>query len=86
MNALAQLTTADQTARIQAEAQTPTPDYQDMKNMMLGDLPADPAELKSKIKSVQVHKAKGVVTFETQANSWMIVMDQVNDTWKVSGF
>jgi hypothetical protein len=57
-----------------------------MKAMMLADLPADSAELRSRIKSVQIHKNKGVVTFETKANSWFVMLEEANGKWKVSGF
>ena len=86
VNALTQLTTAEQTARIQQEAGSPTADFQNMKTMMLADLPADSAELRSRIKSVQTHKNRGVVTFETKANSWMVMLEEANGKWKVSGF
>ena len=86
MIAITQLTTVEQTARIQQEARQPTPEYQEMTAMMLADLPADPTELQGKIKSVQTHKSRCVVTFETKANSWFVTMDQVNGAWKVAAF
>ena len=86
VNAMAQLATGEQAARIQQEATKPTPDFQDMKTMMLADLPADSAELRSRIKSVQIHKNRGVVTFETKANSWFVMLEEANGNWKVSGF
>lgn len=54
--------------------------------MTLADLPADPAALRSKIKSVQGHKNQAVVLFETKANSWFIQLVQVSGSWRVSGF
>ena len=86
LNAMTQLTTDGQTARIQQEATKPTPDFQNMKTMMLADLPADSTDLRSKIKSVQIHKNRGVVTFETKANSWFVMLEEANGKWKVSGF
>ena len=86
VDALTQLTTGEQAARIQQEATKPTPDFQNMKTMMLADLPADSTELRSRIKSVQIHKNRGVVTFETKANSWFVMLEEANGTWKVSGF
>ena len=86
VSSMAQLTTDEQTARIQQEATKPTPDFQNMKTMMLADLPADSTELRSKIKSVQIHKNRGVVTFETKANSWFVMLEEANGKWKVSGF
>ena len=86
VNAMAQLATGEQAARIQQEATKPTPDFQNMKAMMLADLPADATELRSRIKSVQIHKNRGVVTFETKANSWFVMLEEANGSWKVSGF
>jgi hypothetical protein len=85
MNAIARLATADQLARIQQEAKQPTPDFQDMKKMMLGDLPANPSDLRAAIKSVQIHKHRGVVLFDTKANSWFVTLDHVNGQWKIAG-
>jgi hypothetical protein len=86
VKAMTELATGEQAARIQQEATKPTPDFQNMKTMMLADLPADSTELRSQIKSVQTHKNKGVVTFETKANSWMVMLEEANGKWKVSGF
>ena len=86
VNAMTQLTTGEQTARIQQEAANPTPDFQNMKTMMLADLPADSTELRGRIKSVQTHKNRGVVTFETKANTWFVMLEEANGKWKVSGF
>ena len=55
-------------------------------SMMLEDLPADVAELRSRIKSVQIHKQRCVVTFETPANSWFVTMDLVDGGWRVAAF
>ncbi len=85
-NMLGQLTTAEQATRIRQEADRPTPEYQDMKTMMLADLPAEPADLQARIKSVQIHENRGVVTFETKANSWFVTLERVNGAWKVAGF
>ena len=86
MNTMTRLTTSEQAARIQQEASQPTREFQEMKTMMLSDLPANPAELRGRIKSVQTHKNRGVVTFETKANSWMVMLEDVNGTWKVASF
>ncbi len=86
MATLSQLSTAEQAADLQKEAAQPTSEAQEMKTMMLADLPAEPAALREIIKGVQVHKSKGVVTFETKSNTWMILMDEVNGAWKVSDF
>jgi hypothetical protein len=51
-DAIARLATAKQIARIQQETQQPSGDFQEMRTMMLDDLPADPAALRSKIKTV----------------------------------
>jgi hypothetical protein len=80
------LATAEQAARIRQESATPSPEYQEMTAMMLEDLPADASELRGRIKSVQVHKQRGVVTFETRANSWFVTMDLVDGGWRVAAF
>lgn len=86
VNLMTQLTTSEQAARIQQEEKQPTPGYQEMKIAMLTDLPADPTELRSRIKFVQVHKNRGVVTFETKANSWFVILEDVNGSWRVASF
>ncbi len=80
------LATADQAERIRQESAAPTAEYQQMTAMMLEDLPADVNELRGRIKSVQVHKERGVVTFDTPANSWFVTMDLVDGGWRVSAF
>ena len=57
-----------------------------MSAMMLDDLPADPAALRGRIKSVQTHANLAVVLFETRANSWFVQLAQADGGWKVSGF
>jgi hypothetical protein len=84
--AIARLATAEQLARFDQEMQQPNADSQETSSMMLEDLPADPAALRSKIKSVQGHKDRAVVLFETKANSWFVQLVQVDGTWKVSGY
>jgi hypothetical protein len=86
MAALERLATAEQVARIQQEAAAPTEAYQQLTGMMLEDLPADAGELRALIKSVQTHKQRSMVTFETRTNSWFVTMDQGNDPWRVAGF
>ncbi|MSR02470.1 MAG: hypothetical protein EXR94_06990 [Gemmatimonadetes bacterium] len=83
---LGQLTTAEQAVRIRQESDQPTPEYQDTKSMMLADLPAEPADLQARIKSVKIHENRGMVTFETKANSWFVTLEQVNGAWNVAGF
>ena len=85
-DAIAKIATAEQVARIQQETKQPTEDFQKMRTMMLDDLPADPAALRSRIKSVQTHANLTVVTFETKANTWFVQLAMVDDAWKVSGF
>ncbi len=80
------LATTEQAERIRQESAAPSPEYQQMTTMMLEDLPADIAELRGRIKSVQVHKQRGVVTFETPANSWFVTMDLVDGGWRVAAF
>ncbi len=80
------LATTEQAERIRQESASPTAEYQQMTAMMLEDLPADVNELRGHIKSVQVHKQRGVVTFETRANSWFVTMDLVNGGWRVAAF
>lgn len=83
---MTQLTTSEQAARIQQEEKQPTPEFLDMKNTMLTDLPTDSTELRGKIKGVQIHKNRGVVAFETKTNSWFVILEDVNGTWKVASF
>lgn len=80
------LATAEQAERIRQESASPSPEYQQMTAMMLEDLPADVNELRGRIKSVQVHKQRGVVTFETRANSWFVTMDLVDGGWRVAAY
>lgn len=70
----------------EAARSSPQAEFQDMRTLMLEDLPADPAALRDRIKSVQVHRDRGVVTFETKANSWFVQLDRAEGSWKVSGF
>jgi len=86
MAAIERLATAEQVARIQQEAATPTEEYQQLTGMMLEDLPADPGELRGLIKGVQTHKQRSMVTFETRTNSWFVTMDRVDGGWRVAGF
>jgi hypothetical protein len=86
VSSMANLTTSAQAARIQQEEKQPTPAYQNMKNDMLTDLPADPTELRARIKGVQVHKNRSVVAFDTKANTWFVILEDVNGTWKVAEF
>jgi len=86
MDAISRLATPEQVARIQQETAQPSAEFQEIRTMMLEDLPADPAALQSKIKSVQVHGNRAVVLAETQANSWFVQLDLVDGSWKVAGF
>jgi len=86
LNAVGQLATAEVAARIQQEAEPSTPESEASGAAMLADLPSDPAELRGLIKSVQMHENRGVVTFETRANSWFVLLERVNEGWKVSGY
>ncbi|MGH8619504.1 MAG: hypothetical protein ACREUW_17590 [Burkholderiales bacterium] len=85
-DAIARLSTAEQVARIQQETQQPTAESQQLRALMLADLPADPAALRERIKTVQTHADRAVVLFETKANSWFVQLTRGNDGWKVSGF
>ena len=85
-DAMIKLTTPEQTARIERETRQPTEDFQKMRSMMLGDLPADQAQLRSRLKTVQIHKDRAVVLFETKANSWFVQLAAVGGAWKVSDF
>ena len=84
--AIAQIATAEQIARIEQETQQPSGDFQEMRTMMLDDLPADPGALRNKIKTVQTHGNRAVVLFETKANSWYVQLVQEDNAWKISGF
>jgi len=84
--AMERLATAEQAERLRQEAMASSPEYQEMTGMMLEDLPADVNDLRSRIKSVQVHQRRGVVTFETRANSWFVTMDLVDGGWRVAAF
>ncbi len=35
---------------------------------------------------MQIHENRGVVTFETKANSWFVTLEQVNGAWKGARF
>ncbi len=85
--AIARLATPEQVARYEQESQAqPVADSQSMTQSMLQDLPADAGELRSSIKSVQTHKAQGVVLFETKSNSWFVQLTRADGAWRVSGF
>ena len=86
MATIARVSTPEQSSRIQQEAKQPTPEFQENKKMILADLPADATDLRSTIKSVQIHKNQGVVTFETKRNSWFVTLERANGEWKVAGF
>jgi hypothetical protein len=77
---LARLATTDQVARVSPDSAQSLMDAD-----MLADLPSDPTELRSKVKSVQTHEDRAVVTFETQANSWFVQLTATDGGWKVSG-
>jgi len=81
-DAIARLATAEQIARIQHESEKTSADFQDMLN----DLPADPAALRGRIKSVQMHGNRAAVVFETKASSWFVMLALADGSWKVSGF
>lgn len=83
---IAQLATAEQITRIQQEAQQPTAEFQEMRTMMLDDLPEDPAALKRLVASMQTHGDRAVVYFESKANSWFLQLAFVDGAWKVAGF
>lgn len=86
MDAIARLVTPEQLARIQRETAQPSAEFQEIRTMMLDDLPAEPVVLRSKIKTVQVHANRAVVLAETQANSWFVQLELVDGSWKVMGF
>lgn len=86
MQALAKLVTPEQLARLQQEQAQPSDEFQSMRTMMLEDLPADSSAFLEKIKYVQVHENRAVVTLDTQANSWFILLNEDNGTWLVSDF
>ena len=83
---IARLATAEQIAHLQQETQQPSAESDQARRMMMADLPADPAELRGKIKSVQTHAQQAVVLFDTKANSWFVQLVQEDGTWKISGF
>jgi hypothetical protein len=85
-DAMARVLTAEQIARVKQESERPSGDFQRMRTMMLGDLPADPAALRATIRTVQVHGDRAVVLAETKANSWFVQLARVDGAWKVSGF
>jgi len=85
-DALARVLTAEQIARLKQESERPSGDFQRMRTMMLGDLPADPAALRATVRTVQVHGERAVVLAETKANSWFVQLTRVDGAWKVSGF
>ena len=84
--AMSRLATAEQIDRMRDEIAHPTADAQQLRAMMLEDLPADQANLQSTIKSLQTHEKLAVVTFETKANTWFVQLALVDGVWKVSGF
>jgi hypothetical protein len=86
MAAIGRLATPEQVSRLEQEAVQPTPEFQEILTLMLEDLPADPAALRSRIKSVQTHGDRGVVLAETDANSWFVQLQRVEGIWKVAGF
>ncbi|MBC7781008.1 MAG: hypothetical protein H7125_12990 [Proteobacteria bacterium] len=86
LKTMMQLTTTKQGERLQQEMKKPTPDFQQNTKEMLGDLPADRKELRGIIKYVQMHKERGLVSFETKRNSWFVTLENVAGTWKVAGF
>lgn len=83
---LERTSTTEQFARLQQELASPTAEFEDMKRAMLEDLSADTSALRTLVSSVQVHEQKGVVSFNTPANSWFLTMDRVDNTWRVSAF
>ncbi len=83
---IAKLATAEQITRIQQEVQQPTTEFQEMRTMMLDDLPDDPVALKRLVTSMQRHGDRAVVYFETKANTWFLQFAFVDGAWKVAGF
>lgn len=85
-DAIGRMATAEHAAQINQETEKPSADAQQMRTTCLNDLPADPAALRSRIKSVQVHKDRAAVLAETRANQWFVLLTLVGGSWKVSGF
>jgi hypothetical protein len=86
LEAIARLATLEEIEHIHQETAQPSADSEAARAEWLDDLPADPAELRSKIKSAQTHEDQAVVTFETRANSWFVKLALTNGAWKVSWF
>jgi hypothetical protein len=47
---------------------------------------ANPAAVRDRIKTAQVHGNRAVVLAETPANSWFVQLTGARGNWKVSGF
>ncbi|MEZ4457599.1 MAG: DUF885 domain-containing protein [Gemmatimonadales bacterium] len=80
------LATPEVLVRLRKEAFQPTDAFRVATAAMLGGLPAEPAALRNAVKSVHVHRDRGVVTFTTTAGTWLVTLDRGDGSWKVLDF